>query len=220
MPEWLISLVSVIVGAVIGISGTELVQFLKRPRLEIVFEEREEQKPFIPDFNDETMAEAGRTYRIKYLRLQVSNKGKTPATDCEAKLEILPDGANKPTNKVALHWSRRDPALYVQPMEVNWGLSANADKIFLPINLNINDSETVDVFSLHYSFSTVPDTDLSPRFLSVIESASLRELQLQAETKYHCKVTIYSGNTNPKSFSFVTYWDGTLEGFNKAFTKS
>ena len=220
MPEWLISLVSVIVGAAIAIGGTELVGFLKRPKLEIDFEERENQRPYIPDFNDETTSEPGRAYLIKYLRLQVTNKGKTPAKDCEAKLAILPDTANKSTNKVALHWSRRDPALYVQPMDVNWRLSANPAKIFLPINLNINDSETVDVFSLRYSYSTVPDTDHSPRLLSFIESASLRQLWLQEKAKYHCKVTIYSSNTNPKSFSFITCWDGTAEGFNSAFTKS
>lgn len=220
MPEWFISLISVIVGAAIGIGGTELVQFLKRPKLKIDFEERDGKKPYIVDFNDESLHSAGNTYKAKYLRLMVRNKGKKPAIGCEAKLEIVIDEAKNTPYNVALHWSRRDPALYSDYLEGGILASTNNEKVFAPISLNINDKETVDVFRLPYSFSTVPNTDLTPRFVRVIESASLRQLQLQPNTKYQCKVTIYSSNTNPKSFKYQLQWDGTLDGFGNAFVKS
>src|SRR4030043_533262 len=35
MPEWIISIISVIVGAAIVVGATELVQFIKRPKLKI-----------------------------------------------------------------------------------------------------------------------------------------------------------------------------------------
>ena len=121
---------------------------------------------------------------------------------------------------MALHWSRNDPALYSEHWKIIQGQSDNVDKIYAPINLNINDEETVDVFSLPYSFSTMPDTDHSLRPSLTIESASLRQLVLLPNITYVCKVTVYASNTNPKSFNFKVNWDGGFEGFDKAFTKS
>ncbi|MCK4829699.1 hypothetical protein KA005_78975 [bacterium] len=219
MPEWLISLISVIVGAAIGIGGTELVQFLKRPRLEIDFEEKEKQKPYIPDFNDESVSASGITFRVRYLRLRIRNIGKKPATDCEPKLEIFIENEVEPASKTTLHWSRRDPALYSNYGEGGALLSVEPEKVYAPISLNINDEETVDVFRLQYSFSTTPNTDLTPRGYPHIESISLRQLVIQSNSSYHCKVTVYASNAIPKSFSFITCWDGTLKGFNKAFAE-
>jgi hypothetical protein len=219
MPEWLISLISVIVGAAIGIGGTELVQFLKRPKLEIDFEKRGKQKPYIPDYNDETLSASGLTFRVRYLRLIIRNIGKTPALDCEPKLEIFVENENEPASKTILHWSRRDPALYSQYGEGRTLLSVEPEKVYAQISLNLNDEETVDVFRLGYSFSTIPNTDLTPRAYPQIESVSLRQLVVYPKSKYHCKVTVYASNTKPKSFEFKVNWDGTLDGFNKAFTK-
>jgi hypothetical protein len=217
MPEWLISLISVVVGAAIGVGVRELVQWCKRPRLEIDFEERDGQKPYTPDYNDWAMQTAGDIHRIQYLRLMVHNKGKRPAMDCEAKLELSIESGSKEINKVALHWSRRDPALYSKSRYIEES-SADPEKIFAPISLNINDKETVDVLSLSYHYSTLANADHSLHLSPYIESASLRQLQLGPNITFLAKVTVYSSNTMPKSFKFNVNWDGTLEGFNKAFT--
>jgi hypothetical protein len=219
MENWIISVLSAIGGAVVALLGRELIEWRKRPKLKIDFEEREGQKPYIPDYNDETIKSAGNTNRVKYLRLLVHNKGKKPALDCEAKLEIVLDELKNMPYNVALHWSRRDPALYSEYLENGTIASTNNEKVFAPISLNINDKETVDVFSFRYSFSTLPDTDHTPRFLPVIESVSLRQLQLQPNTIYQCKVTVYSSNTDPKSFEYRLNWNGTLDGFYRAFVK-
>lgn len=219
MPEWIISLMSVIVGAAIGIGGAELIQWWKRPKLKIDFEEKEGKKPYIPDYNDNddtNYIAIEYTHRIKYLRLIVRNKGRKPAMDCEAKLELFPDKSRDAASKVALHWTRQDPELYT--LYRDSGLkSIDTGGVFAPISLNIDDEETVDVFQLKYHFSTKPETDQSLKSKPHIESASLRELLLQKRNKYHCKVTIYSSNTTPESFEFNVEWNGEVEGFNKAF---
>lgn len=210
MPDWAIALISVVVGAAVALIGSELIEWYKRPRLEINFEEKQGQKPYIPDYNDNTKQLAGIVHKIKYLRLVARNKGKKPAINCEAKLELAAKNESKELNKVALHWSRNDPLLYSQN---------NTEKIFAPISLNINDEEIVDVLRLSYSFSCMPDADHTPNSSPFIESTSLRQLQLHPKATYKCKVTIYSSNANPKAFKFKVSWDGTLEGFNRAFTK-
>ena len=196
MDTWAIPLLYAIGGAVAALGGRELVEWYKRPRLEINFEERNGQKPFIPDDNWEEMAAIGKVYKIKHFRLIVKNRGKKPAMNCEAKLEInIKNEGNITSNKVALHWSR--------------------------INLNINDEEPIEVLQLPYSFSSQPDTDhneLIP-YGNEIRSASFRELVLHSNVTYQCIVTVYSSNTNPKSFKFEVKWDGKVEGYNKAFTK-
>jgi len=215
METWAIPLATAVGGAVVVLLLREFFEWYKRPRFEIDFEEREGQKLYTPDYNNEAMQTAGDTHRIKYLRLIVQNKGKKPAMDCEAKLEISVEGGE--INKVALHWSRRDPALYSK-YQYGSGASDDPEKFFAPISLNINDEEPVDVLSLNYHYSTLPNADHSPHFISHLESVSLRQLQLEAKTAFAAKVTVYSSNTMPRSFKFKINWDGTLEGFNKAFT--
>jgi hypothetical protein len=162
MPEWLISLVSVVVGAAIGIGGTKLVQFLKRPKLVIDFEEKAGKKPYVPDYNNESMTSAGYTHRIKCLRLIVHNKGHKPAIDCEAKLEVYVEEAGEDIHTITLHWSRRDPALYSEYGEGGVLVSTNQEKVYTPISLNIHDREPVDVFQLPYHISNLPDTNHKP----------------------------------------------------------
>jgi len=219
MESWIINLISALGGAAMALIGKELIEYYRRPRFEIDFEGRAGQKPYIPDYNNEAMQTAGDVNRIKFLRLKVHNKGHKPAMDCEAKLELYVEKAEEEIHRVALHWSRRDPALYSEYGEGGVLMSINQEKVYTPISLNIHDKETADVFRLRYHISTIPDTNHGPHFSKNIESASFRQLQLQPETTYQCKVTVYSSNANPEAFNFKVNWDGTLEGFQKAFTK-
>ncbi|MCH8865164.1 MAG: hypothetical protein IIB13_07385, partial [Chloroflexi bacterium] len=221
---WVIPLLTAIGGAAVALIGREIIEWYKRPRLEIDFEKREGQNPYIPDLNDETRHEVGYTLRIKYFRLKVRNKGKKPAMNCEAKLEIIKVTTKDiesdiTSTKVALHWLRNDPILFSQNGDIKTGLLNNAEKVFAPINLNINDAEIVEVFRLPYLFSTKPDTNHTPNPHPFIESASLRQLQLQPNWSYQGKVTVYASNANPESFKLKIKWDGKVEGFDKAFTK-
>jgi len=221
MPEWLISLISVIVGAAIGIGGAELIKWFKRPILEIDFEEREGHKPYIPDYNDEleqSQGDSQATYKLKSLRLNVHNTGKKPAMDCEAKVELSSKQREQSTYRTTLHWARRDPALYMKILD-NGSNQFEIDRIYAPINLNIDDREAIDVFCLPYWYYHVSDKDRSPHYNPYIGTVSLRQLVLHPNTTYQIKTTVYASNVKPKSFSFQANWDGSLEGFNKAFTK-
>jgi len=217
--SWVVPVLSAIGGAAVALIGREFIEWYRRPKLNIDFEEREGQKPYNPDYYDETLPAlaSGLTFRAKYLRLIVRNNGHKPTMDCEAKLELFAE--NEITSNTTIHWSRRDPALYSKYGEGGALLSIETEKVYAPISLNINDKEIVDVFRVIYSVSIVLEADHTPRAYPYIESVSLRQIVLQPNNTYHCKVTVYASNTVPKSFNFKVNWDGTLEGFNKAFTK-
>ena len=217
MPEWLISLISVIVGAAIGIGGKELVQWCKRPKLEINFD-------IFPDldFNDYEAQARGyhgnqAVYKAKYLRLVVKNKGKSTALNCEAKLVLIIND-NKYSSPV--HWSKRDPILH-QRFE-NGEKVLELDKIFAPIDISRGNCETLELIKLPYWYSIAPNADHSfKRDTDCISlPPPLNHLLIFSDENYDFEVTIYANNANAESFKFHCKWDGTLEGFEKAFTKN
>ncbi|MCJ7426601.1 MAG: hypothetical protein MUO17_05685 [Dehalococcoidales bacterium] len=201
---WWIPIISAFVGASIALIGKEIFEWYKRPRLVIDFERSKDEYPLIEDYNDESTKAAGTSFRIKFLRLIALNKGKTTAYDCDAKMELI-ETRRKTHYRKSLHWSKRDPRIY-----------KSLDQIYSPINLNRNDEEPVDVLQLQYSSTT---TDPQPRPHLYIETVSPAVLQLQSNMDFFIKVTIYARNTTSKPFYFKVNWDGTIEGFNKAFTK-
>ena len=216
MPEWLISLISVIVGAAIGIGGTELIKWLKRPKLEINFD-------IFPDldFNDyEAQAEGyhgnGAVYKAKFLRLVIRNKGKSTALNCGAKLVLITND-NKYSSPV--HWSKRDPILY-QRFE-NGKKVLELDKIFAPIDISRSNSETLEVIKFRYWYSIAMNADHSPKrdiqYISL--PPPLNNLMLLSDEKYTFEITVYAHNAKAVNFKFHCKWDGTIEGFDKAFTR-
>lgn len=216
MTNWLIPIIAAFGAAFITLLGREIIEWYRRPRLEIDFEEEYGEKPVILDLYDDNQIMLGYQQRYKCFRLVVTNKGKKPSLSCEAKLEVrVAEGKKRVTNVVFLHWARRDPILYREdttPFD-------KGEKIFAPIDLSVGDDEPLDVFRLSYHFSTTPDTDLSPKYKKSFESISHRELVLQPNAEYLCKVTIYCSSTSPKVFLFKVNWDGTVENFRNAFRK-
>jgi len=218
MPEWLITLISVIVGAAIGIGGTELIQWRKRPKLVINFEERNKIKPYITDVNDYIAAAKGTSkgvYRTKYLRLKVHNKGKNAALNCEPKLELaLGSGNDEPNNASTIHWSRRDYLLYTKDLDLITPVT-DMEKAYAPIDINRDEVEYLEVLRMHYWYSIKPNKRM-PQLKSELTSASVPTVALlfQPDTEYYLKVTVYSKNAVPVYKSFKIKWDGTVDGFN------
>jgi hypothetical protein len=202
--SWGIPLLSAIGGAAVALIGRELIELFKSPRLIIDFERSENEYPLIQNYNDESVIASGITFRILYLRLVISNKGRSTANDCEAKLELI-STQRKTRYRKSLHWSKRDPRIY-----------KSLDLIYAPINLNRNDEETVDILQLQYSQG---NTDPEPRPNPHIETVSPSTLWLYKDEEYYIKITIYARNTTSKPFYFKVEWDGTIQGFYKAFTK-
>jgi len=216
MPEWLISLISVVVGAAIGVGVKELVQWCKRPRLEIDFDKFPRA-----DWNDYEARDAAyhgnqTDYKVKFLRLTVTNKGKSPALSCEARL-VLKTKLDSYTSPV--HWTKRDPILY-RRFE-NGKKVLELDKIFVPIDISSKKSETLDVIRFPYWFHTAPNADHSSKrdtqYISLV--TPLDNLMLFLDDEYFIEVTVYAHNAKATNFEFRCKWDGTVEGFEKAFTK-
>ncbi len=204
MDEWLLSLISVIVGAIIGLGGKEIVDLIKRPILNIDFEERDGIKPHIEVLNEDSLKSPGMYSPTAFLRLSVLNKGKSTARDCEAKIELFMPKRNE-HYKNPLHWARQDPRIY-----------KSLDKVFSPITLNRNDDEIVDVLVLK---SSDKDPDPEPSPAVNIETYSPGVLLLQKNEDHYIKVTVYASNTTSKPFFFKVNWDGTVQGFFKAFER-
>jgi len=219
MENWVISLLSAFGGAVAALIGRELIEWFKRPRLEIDFEERGREKPYIIDVNDYVAAAKGDsrgTYRIKHLRLKVQNKGKQAALNCEAKLSLASDSKNgQPADAKIIHWSRRDYLLYTKGFEVGNPIT-DSEKAYAPIDISRNDIEYIEVLRIPYWHTSLPNGEMPKNITPELESASVRAIGLvfHPNTEYQLKVTVYSKNASPVSKTFNFKWDGTLEGFN------
>ena len=156
MDSWLINLLSAIGGAGIALLGKEFIEWLKRPRLEIDFEESKGEKPHIADFNDYISAAtggSGNTYRVKYLRLKVNNKRKLPAFNCEAKLEIThTDKHPVYSDSKILHWARRHDLLYTTGLDAKTPVQ-DIEKSYSPVDINSNNFEFLEVLKIQYHYS-------------------------------------------------------------------
>jgi hypothetical protein len=204
MPEWLISIIGVVVGAILALGGKEVIDLCKRPILNVDFEERAGIKPYIEVLNEDSLKSPGIYSPTAFLRLCVHNKGKSTAHDCEAKIELFVPKRNE-HYKNPLHWARQDPRIYT-----------SLDKVFSPITLNRNDDEIVDVLSLELNNN---QTDSELTTAPNIKTYSPGVFLLQKNEDYYIKVTVYASNTTSKPFLFKVSWDGTSQGFYNAFSK-
>jgi hypothetical protein len=201
MADWAIALLSAAVAAALTILGREIVEWWRRPRLEIDFEEVNGHKPYIHDLlraaGEEVKPEMN---KVMFLRLNVHNAGRNPAMNCEAKMTILKEGKEEPETPI-IHWTRKDPTIYKE-----------IDQHFTPISVNRNDSEKLDTLILLYSSQ-------GPEQVDKIGTLSHRRYFFERHIPYHIKVTVYASNADPRDFKFTLYWDGTLDGFHKAVQK-
>jgi hypothetical protein len=199
-----IPLLTAIIGAAVALVGKEIIAWWRRPKLIIDFESSVNEYPVIQDYNDMVIGGDGSSSRVIMLRLNVVNRGKTTAYDCEAKMDLVTP-VRKSKYRQTLHWSKHHPAIYKSP-----------EQIYSPINLNRNDSETLDTILLRYG-----TVDSDPKKIqSHMETYSAGGLQLYGNEDYYIKVTIYARNTTSRSFNFRVNWNSTIEGFNpQAFMK-
>jgi hypothetical protein len=204
MPEWAIVLLSAVAGSVLTMLIRGVIEWWRRPRLKIDFEEVGGQKPYILDLSWESddAVPVGKTPRVKFIRLNVQNAGRKPALDCEAKLVIFECGKREPVVPI-IHWSRRDYKVY-----------KTLDQQYAPIHLNRSDDETLELLMLRYY---AEETELLPGV--VIMSRSHRIHSFRRNVTYLIQVTVYASNAVSNPFSLELRWDGTLDGFNKAVRK-
>ncbi|MFC2066959.1 hypothetical protein ACFLUO_07960 [Chloroflexota bacterium] len=221
--EWGLPFITAIGGAVLTLVARELLDWYKRPKLEINFEEREGVKHHIADVNDFIKAAiggSGEVYRIKYLRFKVNNKGRRAAFNCEAKLEITSTDRHPAySDSKILHWARRHDLLHTTGLDISNPIQ-DIEKIYSPVNLNRNDFELLEVLKMHYHYSG--NKGIPPDLRSQLTSASVEAIALTftQDVEYTLKVSVYSHNANPASKSFRIKWDGTVVGFNSQIVLS
>jgi hypothetical protein len=211
--SWGVPLLSALGGSIITIVIREFVVWRRRPILKLDFEERKGTKPYILDLrNDKSVA--GAEERFKFLRLKLKNEGRRAAMNCEGRIEISDKDDNE-ILKTTLHWARNDPAIYGED---------KLDKVYAPIHLNPKDKEELDVFCLGYCNEIQYDQN-SKRFMATrtepnFNTMSFRTYRLDSQTDYFVKVTVYANNATSKPLHFKVNWDGTLLGFDRAFSKT
>ena len=202
MPHWAIALLSAAAASVLTTLFREVVACLRQPKLKLDFEECDGRKPYVLD-QFWGLRIAGKTSKVKFLRLNVRNDGRKPALNCEAKMVVLKAEKKEPL-KPLIHWSRRDPAVY-----------KTLDQIYAPIHLNKRDEETLDLLIPPYY---PEDQGIGPG--ATIQTLSPKEYHFQRNVNYQIEVTVYASNTISKMFALKLCWDGTLEGFDKAVEKA
>jgi hypothetical protein len=199
MSQLITIIISAFSGAAAVLICRELIAWYRRPRLVVDFERTKNEYPLTQNYNDAIMGGNGTSFRIIFLHLNVINKGKTTAYDCEAKMDLIATKSNN-KSRAPLHWSKLSPAMY-----------KSIEQLYTPINLNRNDNEIIDVLRLQYI-----NLDSDPLH---IETYSPSGFWLSSNQDYYVKVTVYARNTTSQPFCFKVNWDGTIQGFSKAFTK-
>lgn len=177
-----------IIGGTIAAAAGWVKSRWNRPNLQIDFKEHNNKKPYV---DQQSGTNAFYSPTSKLLRLVVTNKGKSPANTCEAKLTWERNGVGQPF-QVILHWVRRDPLVFEK-----------IDDLFTPITVNAHDEEELDVLRLRSS-------------MKEIESVSHRIANIEKDVKYKLKVTAFSASCPPTTRCFELLWDGTWDSFEKS----
>ena len=177
--------------------------------MKIEFEKKGDYKLYISnkitkiDIPKDQQIERGR----KHLRIGVTNNGYSVANNCEAKIEIFNLIDKKIEADSKLTWD----------IKLHPNYSSNEyNKRYAPIDIKKQDTEYLDFSSLQYSRSK-SDDDFKPA--ETIHISTYPSIQINPKTKYKVIISVYSNNAKPSSFSFTINWDGTIEGFDKAFYK-
>lgn len=213
MSDWVSNLISALGGAIIALIGKEYLEWLKRPKLKIDFEEKDNKKIYISNINSQEwhsergIKEGGR----KILRIYVKNIGLSVAYNCTAKIELNNLDDKRLDSSVRLGWIPTEiPTHEIKELMGSARLTES-------IILKRNDIEYLDFFHLKY-YRDQPDSGF--HLEQRIGIMPFGMIGIQPNIRYKVKVTIFSTNAKPTDFNFNIYWDGTLDGFDKAFSKT
>ncbi len=178
-------------------------RWLEKPKLEIKFQEREGKSPYIHYRTDvkenriitKSIGGGRRKYRKgKELELDVINRGKIPAYNCEAKCKVWKDGKFQAVEPLILDWRRRQPF----------------DKFFEPITINRNDFEELGFLVLLYWIEEGKE-EHEHGFGMEIEDLimeSVKTMDIEKNKRYDFEVTVFSENSEPVQKRFELEWSG------------
>lgn len=177
------TLLAAVLGSVATLAGSALISRYHNPHISVDFKTHNGVRPY---FDTQTILGGSLG---KQLRLVVSNTGRSPANNCEAKLTWEERGVEQPF-QVIPPWLRRE-------------LGALPQDRFTPITVNTKDCEELILLQLD-----IGQTE--------IHTVSFKQANIQPNTPYLLNVTVFSGNADPAMLKFSINWDGTWDGFNSA----
>jgi len=198
------------IGGLLGFLLAQLQTHWRRPQLKIDFESYAGSKPYIHELRvfypdeDEISGFPYEDYGL-FLRLSISNRGQSPAINCEARVSVFKVSNGKKEREPwssTLHWSVRDPLIYKEP-----------EQQYAPIHLNPKSpAEALDVLHLDY-VDVMQAEEHSVKSHPLVYTCAMRPHALSPEQVYEIEVTVSANNTVAKPFRFRTRWDGTIEQF-------
>ncbi len=206
---WWIPLLSAIGGAIIALIGKEITDWVRRPRLNTDFEKRGKLYPFIFNIQENYVTREGDLMSSKgkkYIRLCVFNKGKSTAFGCEIKLEIRNVNKSDIERPTILKWTRTEPRLHEKNTYSQESITINRD-----------DKEFFNLAHLSFTKSKNVTENKTDSWVSIEDPDN--SFFIGKNIHYQIKTTVSSNNAEPSIFFMNIYWDGTEEGFDKAFTK-
>ncbi len=182
-------LLTAVLGSVVTILGREIIEWLRRPNLQVTLD--------LSALNEFRLMDDGNFQGwAKYVRLKVHNNGMRAARCCESKIEPLDEQENSLFDPSILHWVRKYFAIY-----------RRLEDQFAPISISRGDHEFLDVIDINRSSS--------PPYTIAVRTFSHRPYTLLGKRTYRLKVTVFSENAEPRSVTIFFSWDGTWEGFNE-----
>jgi len=170
-----------IIGAVLTLVGREVISWWRKPRFTIEFENNE---PFC-------RKDPPNQGQIYWLRLKVTNSGKSVAKRCMGRLVQFIDGEGKPVedhDPVQLHW-----------VGTPW---REGPELFTLIDLQQRRSEFLDVLL------TKPDSPPKPcLFMGYHQSVGLRTDPLPSNVQ-RIRIAVYGDNVDPCPKEYSISWEG------------
>jgi len=189
------------IGALLGILTRRILDRLRRPKLEIAFEEFEGRKPYVHSFalaDARSVPKGVEQERALFFRLVVRNRGRSPALNCLAHMTVF-KGGQKEAITPTLHWYKHDPIM-----------TASEEAYPKPIHIPPKEEEILDVFMLNYKTLNGEPVTTDKVFLSM----SPQPYKFQPQERYQVSITVEGANVVSKPFVMQVMWYGTFEAFD------
>lgn len=186
-----IPIVSAIVGGTTALVGREIINYLRKPILEIDFQKTDKKYPY--QHERDVINEKGEATgkKMKHLELSVKNAGGTVAENCEAKAEIWKNGIYQHVEPLILRWGRR-PLLFYGLTDID------------PISINTKDSEPLRFLKLPYKEGATGRKPDGPLTIEAFRPGFV----INPEENYLVKVSVFSKNAKPATKEIKINWDG------------
>jgi len=184
---------AVAIGTVGAVVLVLFLEFFKKPKLEIDFEQKE---PYCRKTRF-LMGAYGAAFSRYWIRIKVANKGRTVAKNCEAKLVDITEIRDNET----VHFQPFDPVI------LRWA-SYPEETDLRPTDINKQEYEYLNVIYTVESGESRIQKDAEGQAKICTDARGRGIIDFLPVGKYILTVTIYGENVDPVSKKFRLIWEG------------